>query len=135
MHYSDPFIFNKTAVMKRQNNKKIALYIPLFLFIIFFANSCFKPGCFCHKERGRLTVSAIRWENHTDTIATKTFYFSNEWDKNDSIRLFKQSFSQDGSVYFVEHSDSLEYYDETGEISWQERNEYVKLKYSCGCGL
>jgi hypothetical protein len=125
--------FNKTAVMKRLNNIKIGLCILFFLFIIFFTNSCFTPSCFCQKERGCLTVSAIRWENHTDIIATKTFYFSNEWDKNDSIRLFKQSLPQDGSVYFVEHFDSLEYYDKTGEVSKQEIAKYVKLKYSCVC--
>ncbi|GHU72114.1 hypothetical protein FACS189413_14710 [Bacteroidia bacterium] len=117
--------------MKKQN-KKIGLHILLFLFIIFFTHSCFIPKCYCYKERGCYTIAAVRRDNK-EVIATKTFCFSNEFDKNDSISLFKQSFPQDGSIRFWEDYDSLEYYDGIGEVSEQEATEYHKLKYSCGC--
>jgi hypothetical protein len=118
--------------MKKQNNKKNGLYILFFLFAILFTNSCFTPRCYCHKERGCYTILAIRTDNK-EIIATKTFCFSNTYDKNDSIETFKQSFPQDGSVRFWEDYNSLEYYDDKGEVSEQEADKYIKLKYHCGC--
>jgi hypothetical protein len=123
--------------MKRITLKNSGLKIIACIIIATSLYYSCKSVCTCYKNPGCVTV--IVKDAANETVATRTFCSeTSAYSKiiQDSIRIFRQGFSQDGSVSFSEEivfeSEAI-YTEVIDELSDKEIKQYMKDGYSCGC--